>query len=124
MKGTWFENTNMYPFQIMLLTHCFAAENSYKQTVIEASVGGARPITEWFDFCRKVCMRSMDDKYRSGGKIGGQGHVVEVDEYKIGRRKYHRGSIVEGNWILGIINISTTEVRMAVYPGYLIPSDF
>ena len=42
----------MSPFQVMLLTHCFAAENSYKQTVVEASVGGtnlsSQTITECF----------------------------------------------------------------------------
>ena len=28
-------------------------------------------------------MRSMDDKYRSRGKIGGPGHVVEIDHVEI-----------------------------------------
>jgi hypothetical protein len=105
-KGTWFENTKMSPIQVMSLTHCFTAENSYKQTVLEASVGGAklysRIIIDWFNICREVCMISIDDKYKSRGKIGGPGHVVEIDECKIGRRKYHRGRIVEGNWILGM----------------------
>ena len=34
-------------------------------------------------FCRKVCMISMDDEYRSRGKIGGPGHVVEIDHVEI-----------------------------------------
>ena len=29
-KGTWFENTKMSFSQVMLLTHCFSGENSYK----------------------------------------------------------------------------------------------
>ena len=61
----------------MLMTHCFTTENSYKQTVIDASVGGAklssRTITDWFNLCREVSMISMDDKYGSRGKIGGYG---------------------------------------------------
>ena len=36
-KGTWFENTKMSPLQVMLITHCFTTENSFKQTVIDAS---------------------------------------------------------------------------------------
>ena len=35
------------------------------------------------NFCRKVCMRSMDDKYRSRETIGGPGHVVELDHVEI-----------------------------------------
>ena len=63
-------------------------------------------------------MISMDDKYRSRGNIGGgPGLVVEIDECKIGRRRYHRGRIVEGNWILGMIDRNTKEDRMAVCPG-------
>ena len=58
------------------MTYCFITKNSYKQTVIYASVGGAklssRTITDWFNLCREVCMISMDDKY-SREKIGGYG---------------------------------------------------
>ena len=56
-------------------------------------MGGAKlpsgTIYEWFNFCREVCMISMEDKYTSREKVGGPGHVVEVDECKTGRKKYH-----------------------------------
>ena len=76
-KGTWFENTKMSPLHVMLMTHCFTTENSYKQTAIDASVGDVklspRTISDWFNLCREVWMISMDDKYRSREKIGGYG---------------------------------------------------
>jgi hypothetical protein len=59
----------------------------------------------------------MEYKYANRGKIGGPNHIVQVDEYKIGRWKYHRGRVVEGNWILGMIDINTNEVRMAICPN-------
>ena len=32
-------------------------------------------------------------------KIGGEGKVVQIDESKVGKRKYHRGHSVEGQWV-------------------------
>jgi len=31
--------------------------------------------------------------------IGGEGKVVEIDESKFGKRKYHRGHYVKGQWV-------------------------
>ena len=35
------------------------------------------------NFCRKVCMISIDDKYRNRGKTDGPGHVVEIYHVEI-----------------------------------------
>jgi hypothetical protein len=50
-------------------------------------------------------MLFMEDKYGTRGKIGGPNLVVQIDECKILRQKFHRGRVVEGNWILGMIDI-------------------
>ncbi|CAF1096510.1 unnamed protein product [Brachionus calyciflorus] len=51
----------------------------------------------------------MDQLYDRDGKIGGPGHVVEIDESKVGKRKYNVGRIIEGSWILGMIDLGTNE---------------
>ena len=33
--------------------------------------------------------------------IGGNGIEVEIDESKFGKRKYHQGHRVEGQWVFG-----------------------
>lgn len=41
--------------------------------------------------------------------IGGNGIIVEIDESKFGKRKYHRGDRVEGVWVVG--GVERTEER-------------
>jgi len=54
--------------------------------------------------------------YAESGPLGGPGHVIECDEMKLGRRKYQHGRVVEGSWILGLIDIETNEVRLEICP--------
>jgi hypothetical protein len=112
--------TKLSPFQVMLPFHYFAVNNTYKQTITEASLGNSKlsktTARDWFSFCREVCMISIGNKI-ANRRIGGPDHIVKIDECKIGRRKYNRGRLVEWNWFLGMIDRNTREVRMAVCPG-------
>lgn len=59
---------------------------------------------------------ALDGIYEQNGPLGGPGHVIEIDEMKMGRRKYERGRVVEGSWILGMIDIQTNEIRLEICP--------
>ncbi|KAK9694844.1 ISXO2-like transposase domain [Popillia japonica] len=45
-------------------------------------------------------------------KLGGPGIVVEIDESKFGRRKYHKGHRIEGQWVFGGFERGTGRVFM------------
>ncbi|KAJ4429059.1 hypothetical protein ANN_26055 [Periplaneta americana] len=73
-------------------------------------------IADWTSYCREASMDSLDCRYANQPLIDGQGHIVEVDECKIGRPKFHVGRLVEGMWVLGLTDRQTREIRLKVCP--------
>jgi len=50
--------------------------------------------------------------FDSSQKIGGEGKIVHIDESKFGKRKYHRGHHVKGQWVFGGIEQQSTKCFM------------
>ena len=57
-----------------------------------------KTVIEWSTFLRECCVSTIIDASEA---IGGNGVEVEIDESKFGKRKYHRGHRVEGQWVFG-----------------------
>ena len=88
-------------------------------------------------FCREICEVTLAKRNEV---LGGGGKTVQIDESKIGKSKYHRGHVVEGQWAFGGIEedsrksfIVTVEdrkeetllalIKKWIRPGTLIVSD-
>ncbi|XP_034951907.1 uncharacterized protein [Chelonus insularis] len=54
---------------------------------------------DWSSFIREVL--EYWALKNSAAKIGGRNKVVEIDKAKFGRRKYHKGRIIDGQWLFG-----------------------
>ena len=57
-----------------------------------------KTVTEWTNFFCESCISTVID---NSAPIGGNGVEVEIDESKFGKRKYHKGHKVEGQWVFG-----------------------
>lgn len=65
--------------------------------------------TDWASFCREVCFDAAITHRRPNG---GPNKIVEIDESKFGRRKYHRSHRVEGQWVFGGVERESGRVVM------------
>ncbi|XP_064479053.1 uncharacterized protein LOC135392266 [Ornithodoros turicata] len=116
--NTWLEGTRMSARQVIALTYSYARDYNYDTAVIESSFDGKKTsretVADWYNYCRELCGNILKTTYSDMGNIGGDGHVVEVDECKIGRRKFNKGRLVEGTWVIGMIDIHTNDLRLEV----------
>lgn len=107
-QNTIFERNNMRLDKVIRLIYHFAMKDNYDRVCRELFNGekgtSRESISDMFSYLREVCMIALDHSFDSA-KLGGPGHVVEIDEMKIGRRKYNVGRVVEGNWVLGLIDV-------------------
>jgi hypothetical protein len=55
-------------------------------------------IAAWGLFCRETMLVYMEG---CSEKIDGPNKTVEIDARKFGRRKYHRGHPIKGQWVPG-----------------------
>ncbi|MCA9750254.1 MAG: hypothetical protein KC414_14185, partial [Romboutsia sp.] len=63
-------------------------------------------------FFKKIPVEILPKYYAQVRMIGGDNVIVEIDESKFGRRKYHTSYCVEGVWIFGMVE--RTEERRIV----------
>ncbi|XP_065320610.1 uncharacterized protein LOC135928171 [Gordionus sp. m RMFG-2023] len=71
-----------------------------------------KAISRWFKKFRKVCGFHIASNH---SKIGGPGHVIEIDETHVWKRKYNSGRHLtsEAIWIIGGICRETNEIFLS-----------
>ena len=108
VAGTFFERSKLSIFQILGLINLWVENVSLKVTAQQLNLGPST-VGDWASFCREVVFNGFITCVE---KLGGPGKIVEIDESKFGKRKYHRGKHVEGQWVFGGYERGTGRVFM------------
>lgn len=74
-----------------------------------------KTVTDWFNFMREVCSTDMINNPR---QLGGQGHVVAIDESLVARRKVGnaQGRPVPEQWVFGGVDLTTKDFFIELVP--------
>ena len=106
-KGSIFARSKLSCNEVMLVGYLWLAECSHK--TIMRTTGFSKPtVTKFLEYFRQLvgCHLDTDDMI-----IGGEGIIVEIDESKFGKRKYHRGHQVEGVWVIGGVEEWSVQIN-------------
>jgi transposase-like protein/predicted RNA-binding Zn-ribbon protein involved in translation (DUF1610 family) len=110
-KGTFFYGSALKCVDILRLGHLWLCQ-VHRDSAALLTGHSPNTVTAFFKHFRQLVSSSLTEE---DSVIGGPGIVIEVDETKLGKRKYHRGHRVEGAWVLVGIE-RTEEARVFLVP--------
>src|SRR5580692_4738300 len=68
------------------------------KSIIQMSGMSSKTVCAFLNYFRQLVSDAVEIEDVT---IGGEGIIVEIDETKLGKRKYNRGHRVDGVWVLG-----------------------
>ena len=111
-QGSWFSNSNLTLETIGLLTYFWVYRTEQEFVKHELGISHTT-IVDWYNFSREVCISILENFSQ---KIGGPGKIIEIDESKFGKRKFHKGRRVDGVWVFGGIERETKNCFFQCVP--------
>ena len=75
----------------------------------ELKINCEETVVDWYNLCREVYSEVLE---KENAKIGGPGKIVEIDESKFGKRKYHKGRRKDRVWVFDGIERGTKNCFM------------
>lgn len=102
-KGTFFFGGCLSCRDILRLGHLWLAGVAHTSAVVLTG-HSSTTVTAYFKHFRQLVEQSLVPEDQV---IGGPGIIVEVDETKLGKRKYNRGHRVNGVWV--VVGVERTE---------------
>jgi transposase-like protein len=103
--GTFFVNSRVPCNKLLMLALLWLSKSPHGSIVSNAGLA-KNTVTEYLNHFRQLVADSLNENEIT---IGGDNVIVEIDETKLGKRKYHRGHRVDGVWIIG--GVERTQER-------------
>jgi transposase-like protein len=105
--GTFFCNSHLSCLDILNLAHLWLCEIPVKSCITYTGYS-PNTVCAYFKHFRQLVTSALQEE---DTVIGGEGIIVEVDETKLGKRKYHRGHRVDGVWVVvGIERVDNGKI--------------
>lgn len=104
-RNTFFQNTRLKIHETLLLAYQWLKGDT-KASIMVSTGHCSDIVTDFMNHFRNLVANSLDEETI---QIGGLNIEVEIDETKMGKRKYNRGHRVEGVWVVG--GVERTEAR-------------
>ena len=84
-KGSWFENSNLSLEEVLKLTYWWCRDVKQEKICHELNIASHTAVDR-DSFCRETCEITLLERDQ---QIGGPGKIVQIDENKFDKRKYH-----------------------------------
>ena len=112
IKANSFFSKHKLPTSTIMLLGYFWLVGCTATSMIKMSKCSKNTVVAFRQHFRQLVSESINMESMA---IGGDGIEVEIDETKLGKRKYNRGHPVEGVWIVGGVE-RTSERRVFMVP--------
>ncbi|ETV81269.1 hypothetical protein H257_05833 [Aphanomyces astaci] len=102
--GSFFAKSKLPLTTLLRLLYAWASHKPAKTVMDEEGVS-TDTACNWYNYCRDICSAEM---LASEMKIGGEGHVIEIDETSLKKKsKYGRGEVHPDRWLFGSVDRAT-----------------
>ncbi|KAG0425188.1 hypothetical protein DMUE_6051 [Dictyocoela muelleri] len=111
-SGTIFEKSKIRPGTLMKLIWCYCSRATLCNTASDCGLG-LKSVSKWFKFLDNIILEYRSDQNR---KIGGLGHIVEIDETHLfkNKRRIGRRNVGESYWVVGGLDRNTGRYFLEV----------
>jgi hypothetical protein len=105
LKGSFFSKNRLICSEALLIGYLWISKVS-SSSMVAITGHSIQTIADYRRHFMQLVASTLDEE---DDIIGGPGIIVQVDETKLGKRKYHRGHRVDGVWVL--VGVEMTHER-------------